>query len=115
MEMMSAVLDSNFGSRHMSSLSLLDIRLHFSPDFWALPMYVFHKLALSLFGGTAKYGTKLMSSEKDGQRILGSMIYGITCFSLFFSLVGTVLGGIWADQSWGDSGVGMPKRTVHYS
>ena len=42
-----------------------------------------------------------MSTEKDGQRILGSMIYGITCFSLFFSLVGTVLGGIWADQSWG--------------
>ena len=30
-----------------------------------------------------------------------SMIFGITCFSLFFSLVGTVLGGIWADQSWG--------------
>ena len=29
------------------------------------------------------------------------MIFGITCFSLFFSLVGTVLGGIWADQSWG--------------
>ena len=29
------------------------------------------------------------------------MIFGITCFSLLFSLVGTVLGGIWADQSWG--------------
>jgi hypothetical protein len=29
------------------------------------------------------------------------MIFGVTCFSLFFSLVGTVLGGIWADQSWG--------------
>ena len=29
------------------------------------------------------------------------MVYGIVCFSLFFSFVGTVLGGIWADQSWG--------------
>jgi cytochrome c biogenesis factor len=29
------------------------------------------------------------------------MTYGIICFALFFSFVGTVLGGIWADQSWG--------------
>ena len=29
------------------------------------------------------------------------MIYGIACFALLFSFVGTVLGGIWADQSWG--------------
>jgi hypothetical protein len=29
------------------------------------------------------------------------MIYGIICFATLFSFVGTVLGGIWADQSWG--------------
>ncbi len=29
------------------------------------------------------------------------MIYGVVCFSLLFSLVGTVLGGIWANDSWG--------------
>ena len=29
------------------------------------------------------------------------MTFGIVCFSLFFSFIGTVLGGIWADQSWG--------------
>jgi cytochrome c biogenesis factor len=29
------------------------------------------------------------------------MTYGIICFALFYSFVGTVLGGIWADQSWG--------------
>jgi cytochrome c biogenesis factor len=29
------------------------------------------------------------------------MIYGIICFATFFSFTGTVLGGIWADQSWG--------------
>ncbi|MEN9362360.1 MAG: Cytochrome c biosis protein CcsA [Verrucomicrobiota bacterium] len=28
-------------------------------------------------------------------------IYGVTCFAMFFSLVGTVLGGLWADDSWG--------------
>ncbi len=29
------------------------------------------------------------------------MMYGVICFATFLSFVGTVLGGIWADQSWG--------------
>jgi ABC-type transport system involved in cytochrome c biogenesis permease subunit len=29
------------------------------------------------------------------------MIYGVVCFALLFSFTGTILGGIWADQSWG--------------
>jgi ABC-type transport system involved in cytochrome c biogenesis permease subunit len=29
------------------------------------------------------------------------MTYGSLCFALFFSFVGTVLGGLWADDSWG--------------
>src|SRR5437879_6417631 len=29
------------------------------------------------------------------------MTYGVICFATFLSFVGTVLGGIWADQSWG--------------
>ena len=32
---------------------------------------------------------------------MSSMVYGIICFGTLFSLVGTILGGIWADQSWG--------------
>ena len=31
----------------------------------------------------------------------GRMTYGVVCFATLFSFVGTVLGGIWADQSWG--------------
>jgi ABC-type transport system involved in cytochrome c biogenesis permease subunit len=34
-------------------------------------------------------------------KILGQMIYGIICFATLLSFTGTVLGGIWADQSWG--------------
>jgi hypothetical protein len=30
-----------------------------------------------------------------------TMLYGVLCFATLFSFVGTVLGGIWADQSWG--------------
>lgn len=32
---------------------------------------------------------------------ISRMTYGTLCFSIFFSFVGTVLGGLWADDSWG--------------
>ncbi len=32
---------------------------------------------------------------------LAKMIYGVMAFGLLFSFIGTVLGGVWADQSWG--------------
>jgi ABC-type transport system involved in cytochrome c biogenesis permease subunit len=34
-------------------------------------------------------------------RQLTRMIYGTLCFAILFSFVGTVLGGLWADDSWG--------------
>jgi len=34
-------------------------------------------------------------------KALTKMIYGIICFAKLFSFTGTVLGGIWADKSWG--------------
>ncbi len=38
---------------------------------------------------------------KHEARHLAQRIYGIICFATLFSFVGTILGGIWADQSWG--------------
>lgn len=35
------------------------------------------------------------------QQILYRMMYGVICFAIFFSFIGTVLGGLWADDSWG--------------
>jgi cytochrome c-type biogenesis protein CcsB len=35
------------------------------------------------------------------EKNLSRMIYGTLCFGIFFSFVGTVLGGLWADDSWG--------------
>ena len=37
----------------------------------------------------------------QSRKVLTWMIYGTVCFAMLFSFVGTVLGGIWADQSWG--------------
>lgn len=39
--------------------------------------------------------------NKDTRRLFGNVIYGVVCFGLLFSFFGTVLGGLWADDSWG--------------
>ncbi|HEV7927582.1 MAG TPA: cytochrome c biogenesis protein CcsA [Verrucomicrobiae bacterium] len=41
------------------------------------------------------------SLTSDIAKTLARMVYGIVCFATLFSFVGTILGGIWADQSWG--------------
>ncbi len=38
---------------------------------------------------------------EEERRNLTRMIYGTLCFAILFSFVGTVLGGLWADDSWG--------------
>jgi len=43
----------------------------------------------------------MATQRSQDQAFLGKVVYGILCFALFFSLVGTVLGGLWADDSWG--------------
>merc|ERR1712023_582946 len=39
------------------------------------------------------------NDAKDFFKLLTRMNYGVVCFCLFFSLIGTVLGGIWANYS----------------
>lgn len=52
-----------------------------------------------LTGRFASYFTG--RENKSFYQGLTRMNYGVICFCLFFSLVGTVLGGIWANYSWG--------------
>ena len=46
-------------------------------------------------------GVFTSSLTKQMADSLTRMTYGVMCFATLFSFVGTVLGGIWADQSWG--------------
>jgi ABC-type transport system involved in cytochrome c biogenesis permease subunit len=39
--------------------------------------------------------------DQPARKQLMRMTYGTLCFAIFFSFVGTVLGGLWADDSWG--------------
>ena len=43
----------------------------------------------------------LQKGNNDFYRSLSRMIYGTLAFALIFSVVGTILGGIWANESWG--------------
>ena len=40
-------------------------------------------------------------NDKNFYRGINRMVYGTICFGLLFAFVGTVLGGIWANYSWG--------------
>jgi len=55
---------------------------------------------LSLFYLFARM-TGIDNGDKKLRRSLTRMAYGAACFTLFFALVGTILGGIWANDSWG--------------
>jgi ABC-type transport system involved in cytochrome c biogenesis permease subunit len=39
--------------------------------------------------------------DQEAARKVIRTLYGTLCFAIFFSFVGTVLGGLWADDSWG--------------
>jgi ABC-type transport system involved in cytochrome c biogenesis permease subunit len=40
-------------------------------------------------------------TDADARHKLLRALYGTLCFAILFSFVGTVLGGLWADDSWG--------------
>jgi ABC-type transport system involved in cytochrome c biogenesis permease subunit len=43
----------------------------------------------------------LTKVSQDDLQELSRLTYGTICFATFFSFFGTVLGGLWADDSWG--------------
>jgi ABC-type transport system involved in cytochrome c biogenesis permease subunit len=87
MEMMRAVLDTNFWlATHVVAVTT-GYASTFVAGFLAL-IYVVR-------------GVFTKTLDEATGKSLARMIYGIVCFATLFSFVGTVLGGIWADQSWG--------------
>jgi ABC-type transport system involved in cytochrome c biogenesis permease subunit len=85
--MMQAVLDTNFWLATHVVVVTLGYASTFVAGFLAIVYITRGVFTRTLTGATGKS--------------LARMIYGILCFATLFSFVGTVLGGIWADQSWG--------------
>lgn len=91
MEMMRAVLDTNF----WLATHVVVVTLGYASTFVAGTLAMAYVI-LGVF-------TRVLTARKDFDlsRALTKMVYAIVCFATLFSFTGTVLGGIWADQSWG--------------
>ena len=87
MEMMRAVLDDNF----WLATHVVTITMGYGACFVAGVLGLIYVLR----------GLLSRSLDATTAQSLLRMTYGAVCFATLFSLVGTVLGGIWADQSWG--------------
>jgi ABC-type transport system involved in cytochrome c biogenesis permease subunit len=87
MEMMRAVLDSNF----WLSTHVVTVTTGYASTFLAGFLAIIYILR----------GLFTRSLDARTADSLARMVYGIVCFATLFSFVGTMLGGIWADQSWG--------------
>jgi ABC-type transport system involved in cytochrome c biogenesis permease subunit len=85
--MLQAVLDTNF----WLATHVVCITLGYTASFVAGFMGIAY-IVLGVF-------TPLLA--RGNATALNKMIYGVICFAMFLSFTGTVLGGIWADQSWG--------------
>jgi len=87
MEMMRAVLDTNF----WLATHVVVVTLGYASTYVAGFLSVIYVLR----------GVFTKTLDRTTTQSLARMVYGIICFATLFSFVGTVLGGIWADQSWG--------------
>ena len=87
MEMLRAVLDHNF----WLTTHVITINLGYSATFVAGFLAILYILR----------GVFTRTLTEEIGRSLSRMVYGVVCFATLFSFIGTVLGGIWADQSWG--------------
>src|SRR5262249_55535083 len=86
LEMLQAVLDTNFWlATHVTCVTLGYVATFVS----GLIAIVY------IVGGVFTTGMR----GESGKQVAG-MMYGTICFATLLSFTGTVLGGIWADQSW---------------
>ncbi|QDS99662.1 cytochrome c biogenesis protein [Adhaeretor mobilis] len=85
-EVMQAVLDTQF----WLATHVVTITLGYSTTFVA-----------GAFGLIFLVGNLFGRFNAAERKQITRMTYGAICFSILFSFVGTVLGGLWADDSWG--------------
>jgi ABC-type transport system involved in cytochrome c biogenesis permease subunit len=101
MEMMRAVLDTNF----WLATHVVVVTLGYASTFVAgllAVLYVVLGLITPILSQPLGAGSTVPGQSRlTVGKALTKMVYGIVCFATLFSFVGTILGGIWADQSWG--------------
>jgi len=95
MPVLQAVLDTQFWlSTHVISVSL-GYSATFLAGFLGIGIVLLSLASTLITSG--RYVPKIKATIDMLYRIC----YGVVCFGIFFSFVGTVLGGLWGDDSWG--------------
>lgn len=88
MKQLQAVLDSNYWlATHVTTINMgyaAGMLAMVIADVWLL---------LRAFG--------IAQQRVNFHKTIVRMVYGVTCFGLLFAVVGTILGGVWANDSWG--------------
>ena len=86
-----------------SLVAVLDTNFWLATHVTTITMGYAAGLLASAFAHVYIFG-RLIAGErfpKARAKSLVQMIYGVVCFALIFSVVGTILGGVWANESWG--------------
>jgi ABC-type transport system involved in cytochrome c biogenesis permease subunit len=98
LENMRAVLDSNFWLATHVVIVTMGYSAMFVGGFLGICYVLVNLLWRTLLKAPRAW---VVGKRLHINRRISAMVYGITAFGLLFSFVGTMLGGIWADQSWG--------------
>jgi ABC-type transport system involved in cytochrome c biogenesis permease subunit len=101
LEMMEAVLDTNFWLATHVTCVTMGYTASFVAGFLGIAYLYCHAVARAANPGAGLGIEDATGKRVDLLRAIGQMMYGIICFATLFSFVGTVLGGLWADYSWG--------------
>jgi ABC-type transport system involved in cytochrome c biogenesis permease subunit len=96
MHVLQAVLDTQF----WLSTHVITVTLGYGATFLAGVLGIF-SIVQRIAGRWSAANQAQRLTARDEQDQLYRMTYGVVCFALFFSFIGTVLGGLWADDSWG--------------
>jgi ABC-type transport system involved in cytochrome c biogenesis permease subunit len=94
MHVLQAVLDTQF----WLSTHVITVTLGYGATFLAGVLGIV-SIVQRIAARWATPARRLAARSEQDQ--LYRMTYGVVCFALFFSFIGTVLGGLWADDSWG--------------
>jgi ABC-type transport system involved in cytochrome c biogenesis permease subunit len=96
MHVLQAVLDTQF----WLSTHVITVTLGYGATFLAGVLGIFSIVHRIAGRRTASTPEQQLAARQYGDQLY-RMTYGVVCFALFFSFIGTVLGGLWADDSWG--------------
>jgi ABC-type transport system involved in cytochrome c biogenesis permease subunit len=98
LEMMQAVLDTNWWlATHVTSVTA-----GYSATYVAGALGLAY-VVLAVWPNSSLLRQPVYAGGRTQElgKLMGNLVYAVVCFATLLSFVGTVLGGIWADQSWG--------------